>query len=134
MLSTLEGIQQDFNGTGSTVSLADLIVLGGCAAVEKAAKDAGHDITVPFSPGPHRRHRRSRPTSSPSRCSSRRPTGSATTSEAGDKLPPEQRLLDRANLLSLTAPEMTVLVGGLRALGANAGGSRTASSPTGPAR
>ena len=74
------------------------------AAVEQAAKDAGHDVTVPFHAGPHRRHRRSRPTSSRSRCSSRAPTGSATTCGPGEKLPPETLLLDRAYLLDADRP------------------------------
>ena len=80
VLRPSRGSSSDFNGAaGGQVSLADLIVLGGCAAVEKAAKDAGHDVTVPFAPGAPTR-RRSRPTSSRSRCSSRWATGSATTS------------------------------------------------------
>ena len=88
VVSTLEGIQQEFNGStgGKTVSLADLIVLGGCAAVEQAAKQAGHDVQVPFTPGAPMR-RRSRPTSSPSPYSSRRPTGSATTSRRATSSP-----------------------------------------------
>ncbi len=119
MLSKLEGIQSSF---GKNVSLADLIVLGGCAAVEKAAKDAGHDITVPFRPG------RTDATQEQTDVESfevlePKSDGFRNHLEAGDKLPPEQRLLDRANLLSLCAPEMTVLVGGLRVLGANTGGS-----------
>ncbi len=118
VLSTLEGIQRDF---GKPVSLADLIVLGGCAAVEKAAKDAGQDITVPFRPG------RTDATQEQTDVESfavlePKSDGFRNHLEAGDKLPPEQRLLDRATLLSLTAPEMTVLVGGLRALGVSTGG------------
>ena len=118
VLSTLEGIQRDF---GKPVSLADLIVLGGCAAVEKAAKDAGQDITVPFRPG------RTDATQEQTDVESfavlePKSDGFRNHLESGDKLPPEQRLLDRANLLSLTAPEMTVLVGGLRALGVSTGG------------
>ena len=123
VLSTLEGIQQDFNGAGGKqVSLADLIVLGGCAAVEQAAKDAGHAITVPFSPG---RTDASQEQTDVESFAVLEPKSDGFRSflEAGDKLPPEQRLLDRATLLSLTAPEMTVLVGGLRVLGANTGGS-----------
>ena len=113
------GIQSSF---GKNVSLADLIVLGGCAAVEKAAKDAGHDVTVPFRPG------RTDATQEQTDVESfevlePKSDGFRNHLEAGDKLPPEQRLLDRANLLSLCAPEMTVLVGGLRVLGANTGGS-----------
>ena len=123
VLSTLEGIQQEFNGAGGKqVSLADLIVLAGTAAVEKAAKAGGHDISVGFSPG------RTDATQERTDVESfevlePRSDGFRNFLEAGDKLPPEQRFLDKANLLSLTAPEMTVLVGGLRVLGANAGGS-----------
>ena len=119
MLQALEGIQADFNGAqsgGKQVSLADLIVLGGCAAVEQAAKDAGVRRRGAVLAGPHGRvagadRRRAR-----SPCSSRPPTASATTSEPGDKRPAEELLVDRASLLTLTAPEMTVLVGGLRVL------------------
>jgi catalase-peroxidase len=123
VLSNLEGVQQAFNGAGGKqVSLADLIVLGGCAAVEKAAKDAGHTVTVPFSPG--RTDASQEQTDVESfEVLELKSDGFRNFLEAGDKLPPEQRLLDKANLLSLTAPEMTVLVGGLRALGANTGGS-----------
>ncbi len=125
VLATLERIQQEFNSSqsGNTrISLADLIVLGGCAAIEQAARDAGVDVTVPFSPG------RTDATEADTDVESfavLEPKGDGFRNyiRAGDKLPPEQRLLDRANLLTLTAPEMTVLVGGLRALGANAGGS-----------
>jgi catalase-peroxidase len=123
VLSTLEGIQRDFNGAGGTqVSLADLIVLAGGAAIEKAARDGGHDVTVPFHPG------RTDATQEMTDVEAfavlePRSDGFRNHLEAGDKLPPEQRLLDKANLLSLTAPEMTVLVGGLRVLGANTGGS-----------
>ncbi len=123
VLSTLEGVQRDVNSTaGKQVSLADVIVLGGCAAVEQAAKDAGFEVPVPFSPG------RTDATQEMTDVESfavlePRSDGFRNHLEPGDKLPPEQRLLDRANLLSLTAPEMTVLVGGLRVLGANTGGS-----------
>jgi catalase-peroxidase len=122
VLQTLEGIQQDFNGGGGAqVSLADLIVLGGCAAVEKAAKDAGHDVSVPFAPG------RTDATQEMTDADTFEPLepkadGFRGYLRAGEKLPAETLLLDKANLLSLTAPEMTVLLGGLRALGANAGG------------
>ena len=125
VLQALEQIQQDFNGSqsgGTKVSLADLIVLGGCAAVEQAAKSAGHDVTVPFAPG--------RTDASPEQTdvdafAVLEPTadGFRNHLDADDKLSPETRLLDRAYLLTLTAPEMTVLVGGLRALGANSGGA-----------
>jgi catalase-peroxidase len=125
VLATLEGIQQDFNGAqsgGVRVSLADLIVLGGCAAVEKAAQDAGHDITVPFAPG--RTDASQDQTAADSfTVLEPRADGFRNYVRAGEKLSPETLLLDRANLLTLTAPEMTVLVGGMRALGANHGQS-----------
>ncbi len=122
VLQTLEGIRQDFNGTGAKISLADLIVLAGGAAVEKAAKDAGHDVTVPFTPG---RTDASQEDTDVETFSVLEPRadGFRNYLREGEKLQPETLLLDRANLLRLTAPEMTVLVGGLRALGANAGGS-----------
>jgi catalase-peroxidase len=123
VLQKLEGIQQDFNSSqpgGKKVSLADLIVLGGCAAVEQAAKNAGHDITVPFAPG--------RTDASPEQTDVEsfavlEPTadGFRNYLRAGEKLPPETLLLERATLLTLTAPEMTVLIGGMRALNANLG-------------
>lgn len=126
VLSTYDGIQKDFNSTQSgnkAVSLADLIVLGGCAAVEKAAKDAGFSVTVPFEPG---------------RTDA---TDDQTDADSFDVLEPiadgfrnytkkqytvsaEELLLDKAQLLTLTAPEMTVLVGGLRVLNANFGQSQ----------
>jgi catalase-peroxidase len=118
VLKTLEGIQQSFNAGGKKVSLADLIVLSGCAAVEKAAKDGGFDVTVPFSPG--------RTDASQDQTDVRsfavlepRADGFRNYTRAGQKLSPETLLLDRANLLNLTAPQMTVLIGGLRVLGAN---------------
>ncbi|HEY0168787.1 MAG TPA: catalase/peroxidase HPI [Jatrophihabitans sp.] len=125
VLSTLEQIQQDFNSSqsGNTrISLADLIVLGGCAAVEQAAKNAGQDVTVPFTPG---RTDASQEQTDAETFSVLEPTadGFRNYLRAGDKLPPEVRLLDRANMLRLTAPEMTVLVGGMRALKANFGQS-----------
>jgi len=123
-LQTLEGIQQDFNnGGGARVSLADLIVLGGCAAVEQAAKNAGHNVTVPFSPG---RTDASQEQTDVDSFAVLEPKadGFRNYFRTGDKLPPEQRLLERATLLTLTPPEMTVLIGGLRALGANHGGSK----------
>jgi catalase-peroxidase len=120
VLSTLEQIQQDFNAAGGNtqISLADLIVLGGCAAVEQAAKNAGQQIAVPFAPG---RTDASQEQTDVEAFAVLEPQadGFRNYLRAGDKLPPELRLLDRANLLTLTAPEMTVLVGGLRALGAN---------------
>jgi catalase-peroxidase len=120
-LAAIEQVQQDFNGSQSgnkRVSLADLIVLGGCAAVEKAAKDAGFDVTVPFAPG------RTDATQEQTDVESfeviePRADGFRNYVEPGEKLAPETLLLDRANLLSLSAPEMTVLVAGMRALGAN---------------
>jgi catalase-peroxidase len=123
VLQTLEQIQQDFNSSqsGATrVSLADTIVLGGCAAVEQAAKNAGLDITVPFSPG---RTDTSQDQTDTESFAVLEPTadGFRNYLRPGEKLPPEQLLLDRANLLTLTAPEMTVLIGGMRALNANFG-------------
>ena len=126
VLETLGQIQQDFNASqsgGKKVSLADLIVLGGCAAVEQAAKNAGHEVTVPFVPG---RTDASQEQTDVETFAVLEPTadGFRNYLRAGEKLPPEQRLLDRANLLTLTAPEMTVLIGGLRALNANFGQSQ----------
>ncbi|MCO8127124.1 catalase/peroxidase HPI [Acidimicrobiia bacterium EGI L10123] len=125
VLTALEGIQQDFNADQSgnkRVSLADLIVLAGSAAVEKAARDAGHDITVPFSPG---RTDATDEMTDADAFSVLEPRGDGFRQyrRAGDKLPPEQRLLDKSNLLALSAPEMTVLVAGMRALGATHGGT-----------
>jgi len=123
VLATLEGIRKDFNGGAKKISLADLIVLGGSAAVEAAAKKGGHDVSVPFSPG--------------------RTDASAEQTDAHSFAPLEPRadgfrnylrkglesyaadmFVDKAQLLNLTAPEMTVLIGGLRALDANTGGSQ----------
>jgi catalase-peroxidase len=121
VLQTLQQIQQDFNGaqSGATkISLADLIVLGGCAAVEQAAKNAGYDVAVPFTPG---RTDASQEQTDADTFTVLEPQadGFRNYLRAGEKLAPEALLLERANLLALTAPEMTVLVGGLRALGAN---------------
>jgi len=121
VLSTLERIQEDFNKAqsgGTKVSLADLIVLGGCAAVERAAKSAGHDITVPFAPG---RTDASQEQTDVETFAVLEPTadGFRNYLRAGEKLPPETLLLDRASVLTLTAPEMTVLIGGMRALNTN---------------
>ncbi|MEA2158807.1 MAG: catalase-peroxidase [Solirubrobacteraceae bacterium] len=121
VLQTLEQIQQDFSSSqsgGTKVSLADLIVLGGCAAVEQAAKNAGHDVTVPFTPG---RTDASQEQTDVESFAVLEPTsdGFRNYVQAGQKLPPETLLLERANLLTLTAPEMAVLVGGMRALNAN---------------
>jgi catalase-peroxidase len=121
VLRTLEGIQEFFNGArpgGRRISLADLIVLGGCAAVERAAGNAGHDIEVPFTPG---RMDASQEWTDVESFAPLEPTadGFRNYRGRGDRLPSEHLLIDRANLLNLTAPEMTVLVGGLRVLGAN---------------
>jgi catalase-peroxidase len=121
VLQTLEQVQQAFNTSqsgGKRVSLADVIVLGGCAAVEQAAKNAGHDITVPFSPG---RTDASQEQTDVEAFAPLEPSadGFRNYLRPGEKLSPETLLLDRANLLTLTAPEMTVLVGGMRALNAN---------------
>ncbi len=125
VLPVLEEIQQAFNlsQSGRKVSLADVIVLGGCAAVEKAARDAGFDIQVPFAPG---RTDASQEQTDVETFSVLEPTadGFRNYSRPGEKLPLEVRWLDRAYMLSLTAPEAAVLVGGLRALGANAGATR----------
>ncbi|MBP7148858.1 MAG: catalase-peroxidase, partial [Acidobacteria bacterium] len=125
-LRTLERVQREFAGSqrgGKKISLADLIVLGGCAAVQQAAKDAGFDITVPFAPG---RTDASQEKTDVESFQVLEPKGDGFRNyyRPADPLTPEQRLLDRANLLTLTAPEMTVLVGGLRVLGANYKGSR----------
>jgi catalase-peroxidase len=126
VLQTLERVQQGFNGSqsgGKKVSLADLIVLGGCAAVEQAARNAGHDVTVPFSPG--RTDARQEQTDVESfAVLEPKADGFRNYLRAGEKVSPETLLLDRAYLLRLAAPEMTVLIGGLRALAANAGGTR----------
>ncbi|MEU4894854.1 catalase/peroxidase HPI [Streptomyces sp. NPDC044780] len=118
VLRTLEGIQQEFNSGAKKVSLADLIVLGGAAAVEKAAKDAGYDIEVPFTPG---RVDATEEHTDAESFAALEPTadGFRNYLGKGNRLPAEFLLVDRANLLTLSAPEMTVLVGGLRVLGAN---------------
>jgi catalase-peroxidase len=125
VLQTLEQIQRDFNvsQTAKKISLADLIVLAGCAAVEKAAKDAGHDVTVPFTPG---RTDASQEQTDVDSFAVMEPKadGFRNYLRAGEKLPPETLLVDRAYMLSLSAPEMTVLVGGMRALGATFDRSR----------
>jgi catalase-peroxidase len=123
VLRTLEDIKDSFDGSGGAkVSLADLIVLGGCAAVEQAARDAGHEVTVPFTPGRTDATQEQTDTES---FAALEPTadGFRNYRGKGHRLPAEYLLLDRANLLNLSAPEMTVLVGGLRVLGANTGGS-----------
>jgi catalase-peroxidase len=126
VLPGLEKIQQDFNGSaagGKKVSLADLIVLAGSAAVEKAAKDAGVEITVPFTPGRTDASQANTDVES-FEVLEPRADGFRNYVRAGEKAPLEQLLLERAYLLGTTAPELTVLVGGLRALGANHGGSK----------
>jgi catalase-peroxidase len=125
VLATLEGIQADFNAAqsgGKKVSLADLIVLGGCAAVEQAARAAGHAVEVPFSPG---RTDASQDQTDVESIAVLEPTadGFRNYLKGPTRVPAEELLLDRAQLLTLSAPEMTVLVGGLRALGANVGPS-----------
>jgi catalase-peroxidase len=127
VLQTLEGIQRDFNGAQSNgkagrkkVSLADLIVLGGCAAVDLAAKKAGHDVKVPFAPG---RTDASQEQTDVSSFAPLEPTadGFRNYIRKGQEDSAAELLVDRANLLTLTAPEMTILIGGLRALNANFG-------------
>jgi catalase-peroxidase len=125
-LQTLGRIQQDFNGSqagGKRVSLADLIVLGGCAAVEQAAKAAGHDVTVPFAPG---RTDASQEQTDVESFAVLEPTvdGFRNYIRPGERFVLEHGVLERAYMLRLTAPELTALIGGLRALGANVGGPR----------
>jgi catalase-peroxidase len=124
VLATLEGIQREFNTGAKQVSLADLIVLGGVAGVEKAAKDAGFDVQVPFTPG--------RTDASPEQTDvasfavlEPRFDGFRNYLAKGNALPAEHLLVERANLLGLTAPEMTALVGGMRALGVSELGTLT---------
>ena len=121
-LQTLEHIQQEFQSGGKRVSLADLIVLGGCAAVEAAAKNAGHDVTVPFTPG---RTDASQEQTDVDSFAVLEPTadGFRNYLRSGHLRSAEELLVDRAQLLTLTAPEMTVLLGGMRVLNANAGQS-----------
>ncbi|MFE2263608.1 catalase/peroxidase HPI [Streptomyces griseosporeus] len=125
VLRALEQIQQDFNASqtgGTRVSLADLIVLGGCAAVERAARNAGYDITVPFAPG---RTDASQEQTDAETFAVLEPKADAFRNylPEGEKLSPETLMLDRANLLTLTAPEMTVLIGGMRVLNTGFKGS-----------
>jgi catalase-peroxidase len=125
VLETLEGIQQEFNRAqsgGKRVSLADLIVLGGCAGVEQAARNAGHDVTVPFAPG--------RTDASPEQTDvtsfhvlEPAADGFRNSQKKKYAVSAEEILVDRAQLLTLTVPEMTVLVGGMRVLNANFGQS-----------
>jgi catalase-peroxidase len=123
VLRTLEGIQQSFNAGGKQVSLADLIVLAGAAGVEKAAKDAGFDVEVPFTPG---RVDASQDQTDVESFAALEPTadGFRNYLGKGNRLPAEYLLIDKANLLNLSAPELTVLVGGLRVLGANHGDTK----------
>tara|TARA_R110002167_G_scaffold13893_4_gene57045 strand:+ start:25103 stop:27313 length:2211 start_codon:yes stop_codon:yes gene_type:complete len=126
ILQTLEGVQSEFNSAqsgGKKVSLADVIVLGGCAAVEKAAQDAGYQLDVPFSPG------RTDATQEQTDAEAFEPLepgadGFRNYLKTQYTVPAEELLIDKAQLLKLTAPEMTVLVGGMRALGANYDGSK----------
>jgi catalase-peroxidase len=125
VLAKLEAIQKEFNAPaagGKKVSLADLIVLGGGAAIEKAAKAAGHDVKVPFTPG---RMDASQEQTDAQSFAPLEPAadGFRNYYRSSDIMAPEEALVDKAQLLTLTAPEMTVLVGGLRVLGANAGAS-----------
>ncbi len=125
VLQKLEAIQKEFNASqsgGKKVSLADLIVLGGDAAIEKAAKNAGHDVKIPFTPG---RMDASQEHTDVDSFEPLEPTadGFRNYLRGKQRLSAEELLVDRAQLLKLTAPEMTVLVGGLRVLGANAGKS-----------
>jgi catalase-peroxidase len=125
VLQKLEAIQKEFNGAqsgGKKVSLADLIVLGGCAAVEEAAKKAGHDVKVPFSPG---RTDASQEQTDVHSFAVLEPTadGFRNYVRKGQEESAAELLVDRANLLTLTAPELTILIGGLRALNANFGQS-----------
>ncbi|HEX3260832.1 MAG TPA: catalase/peroxidase HPI [Pseudonocardia sp.] len=122
VIRALESVQADFNAGGKQVSFADLVVLGGSAAIEKAAKDAGHDVTVPFIPG---RGDATQEQTDVESFAYLEPNSDGFRNHRGkgERLPGEYLLVDRANLLNLSAPEMTVLVGGLRVLGANTGGS-----------
>ncbi|UGQ12333.1 catalase/peroxidase HPI [Yinghuangia sp. ASG 101] len=134
VLSALEGIQKSFNADkadGARVSLADLIVLAGGAAIEKAAKDAGVDVEVPFTPG---RVDASQEETDVESFAALEPTadGFRNYHGKGNRLPAEYLLIDRANLLTLSAPELTVLVGGLRVLGANQGQSSLGVLTTSP--
>jgi catalase-peroxidase len=124
-VAALERVQSEFNDAqtgGKLVSLADLIVLGGAAAIEKAAKDAGHDVTVPFTPGRTDADQESTDVESVNYLEPRA-DGFRNWIREGEKLQPEKLLLDKAYMLGLSAPQLTVLLGGLRALGANAGGA-----------
>src|SRR6185436_5556889 len=124
VLDTLEGIAAEFNEAGGAkISLADLIVLAGSAAVERAAREAGVEVTVPFRPGRTDATQEQTDTDS-FRVLEPRADGFRNYLRPGEKTDPEVLLVDRAYMLDLTAPEMTVLVGGLRSLGANTGGTQ----------
>ena len=130
MLRALEGVQSELRAAGTTVSIADLVVLGGCAAVEKAARDGGFDVHVPFTPG---RGDASQEQTDVESFGYLEPAadGFRNYLGKGSRLPAEFLLVDRANLLGLSAPELTVLVGGLRVLGACgwSGGGRAHPQP-----
>jgi catalase-peroxidase len=126
VLKTLEGIQREYNGAasgGKKISMADLVVLGGSAAIEKAAKNAGHSVTVPFTPG---RMDASQEQTDVASFAPLEPVADGFRNFQKDiyAIPSEALLIDRAQLLTLSAPEMTVLVGGLRVLGANTDSSK----------
>jgi catalase-peroxidase len=122
VLQALEEIQKSSQADGKMVSLADLIVLGGCAAVEQAAKNAGHDVQVPFSPG--RADASQEQTDEDSFAALERTAdGFRNHFGSGQRRSAEELLVDRAQMLTLTAPQMTVLVGGMRVLNANVGQS-----------
>ncbi len=126
VLQTLEKTQKNFNRSqsgGKRVSLADLIVLGGCAAIEEAAKKAGHNVQVPFSPG---RTDATQEMTDVDSFAVLEPTADGFRNFLGHELdrPAEEKLIDRAHLLTLTAPEMTVLIGGMRVLGTNVGATK----------
>jgi catalase-peroxidase len=123
VVAKLEEIQQAFNEGGKRISLADLIVLGGCAGVEKAAKDAGHDVTVPFTPG------RTDATQDQTDVETfqylePKADGFRNYQQKQAAVPTEHLLIDKAFMLELSAPQMTALVGGLRAIGINADGEQ----------
>ena len=126
VVETLDGVRQKFNDSltgGKKVSLADMIVLGGCAAVQEAAKRAGHDVQVPFTPG---RTDASQEQTDVTSFAPLEPTadGFRNYLQRGNHIPAEHLLVDKAFMLKLSAPEMTVLLGGMRVLNANAGGSK----------
>src|SRR6185436_17197878 len=121
VIKTLEGIQKEFNAAqsgGKKISLADLIVLGGCAGIEKAAKNAGHDVKVPFTPG---RADATQEQTDVESFAVLEPIADGFRNYIKGKytFPPEALLIDKAQLLTLTAPEMTVLIGGMRVLNTN---------------